>query len=129
MDKRQFILDTLLPFLQDPSTCAMDSNGNCRYLTEDGRKCALGKHIRPEAYLPEMEGYGALMLDRHGMDILTDEAKQYNFTIDDWYAIQNIHDGLANRRGTLQMTRRIKELEEKMECEFPELLAALSETE
>lgn len=42
---REFILDTLLPYKLNPELRAYESP-NCVYLARDGRKCAIGKHMK-----------------------------------------------------------------------------------
>lgn len=49
MTPKEFALKTIAPYYSNPSTCGF--NGiSCLYLTEDGRKCAVGKYlVHPEA--------------------------------------------------------------------------------
>jgi hypothetical protein len=43
---KQFILDTLLPYKKNKALISIDPNGRCYYLSDDGRKCAIGKHMK-----------------------------------------------------------------------------------
>lgn len=121
MDKRQFILDTLLPYFVDPSTCGY-TEGSCLYRTSDGRKCAFGKHIRDDAYTPDMEGETAFTLHQGG-NILTPEATAIGLSSSQWAAIQSVHDTLARKCGWISV--KIHKLEEATELKFPELYEAL----
>jgi len=53
--KRQFVLDTLLPYKEDPSTRGIGVNGSCVYLNKkNGNKCAFGMHLKD----PSLYGFG-----------------------------------------------------------------------
>ena len=49
-EKKEFALAQLAPYLVDPTTCGFEKeNGNCEYLTPDGRMCVAGKNmVNPE---------------------------------------------------------------------------------
>lgn len=91
MTRQDFILGTLEPYFIDPSTCSIDKDGNCLYLSYNGNKCAIGKHILPEAYDRDMEETDADAVLRD-YDCLTDEAKEQNLTPTQWRLIQRVHD-------------------------------------
>lgn len=92
MNRQQFIIDTLLPYFQDPSTCAYE-NGKCMYMTHAGKKCAVGKHIRPEKYTDKIEQ--TMLMHILNEDNLTPEAMEQELTYEQWCAIQAVHDNLA----------------------------------
>lgn len=41
----EFLEDTVKYYSEDVSRRALDSQGSCRYITEDGRRCAIGRFI------------------------------------------------------------------------------------
>lgn len=125
MDKKQFVLDTLLPFFINPSSCAVVQNDNgdksCLYRAAGNKRCALGKHIRDDAYNPEMENKGASEVLQMWPDCLTPEAHAMGFTDWQWAYIQSIHDGLAANGFNPALTHYIEDLENSLKISLPEL--------
>jgi len=124
MDKRQFILDTLLPYKENPETCAAN-NGTCYYLMVDGRKCAVGKHMI-EGEHQQFKGDVDSLHYQFGLDkVLTDEAKQIGLKVIEWMYIQLYHDTLSEfsdgGRTSYDVNLRVLRLEETTGLEFPEL--------
>lgn len=51
MNHSEFLQDFIDTYVADPTKRAVDTNGkSCQYLTSDGRKCAIGRHILPGTY-------------------------------------------------------------------------------
>jgi len=122
MDKRQFILDTLLPYKQDPSTCGFFKS-SCMYLTEDGRKCAVGKHMKPGPW-QDIQASVVGIDTKYGLtNVLTDEANAMNLTVKEWQAIQGYHDALNGSSSSMVMTMNfhLENLEKVTGLKFPEL--------
>ena len=115
--KREFILDTLLPFKENPSTCAYE-NGNCVYLAENDNKCAIGKHMKEGGWQLSIGGFSELLADYEKEDFLTNEALEQNLTNDEWSYIQGYHDKLAD---TGKIGISLVTLERKTGLKFPEL--------
>ena len=93
--EKKFILDTLLPYKQDPTTCAKNGKGGCSYLTIDGRKCAVGKHLVDGEHQNSGLYAERLFTFYNPDDILTEEAKQQQIPIDVWEKMQSYHDYIA----------------------------------
>lgn len=112
MDLKQFILDTLLPYKEDPSTCAWNPvDKTCLYLTEDGRKCAVGKHLIDGVHQKFLGDVGQLD-DEYDLDkILTPEAREQKLSIKIWQAMQGYHDQLANSQFKIGKEFYIEQLE------------------
>lgn len=121
MDKRQFILDTLLPYRRNPNTCALGDGRLCFYLTNDGRKCAVGKHMingKHQQFCGDVRD----LSDSYDLNmILTEEAKSMNISIDLWVHIQRYHDYIAVGNGANKLNRVVKDLENLTGLKFPEL--------
>ena len=117
--QKQFILDTLLPYKQDPTTCAID--GACKYLTEDGRKCAVGKHMKKGKWQTKV--MGVVDMDREfGLDkVLKKSALKQGFTVEQWELIQRYHDKCANYSHIEVMNFRVEKLEESLNITLTEL--------
>lgn len=117
MDKKKFILDTLLPYKNDPSTCGYENN-SCKYLTSDGKKCAVGQHM--------VEGehqlcYGGIFTlnQMYGLaNILTEKANAIGLSVEEWMAIQNYHDGIATNNPIYDIVHILEDL---TGLKFPEL--------
>ena len=116
-DKRQFIMDTLLPYKEDPSKCAI-VGGKCKYLTEDGKKCAIGKHMKEgvwQYYTTPIFSF----VDKLE-DILTEEALAQNISLLEWVFIQKYHDFMTSNP-IENMNKIVSILEDKTDLKFPEL--------
>ena len=117
--QKQFILDTLLPYKQDPKTCAMD--GVCKYLTEDGRKCAVGKHMKKGKWQTKV--MGIIGIDNiYSLDkVLKKSALRQEFTIEQWQLIQRYHDKCASYSDKGLMNFIVEKLEEALNITLIEL--------
>ena len=117
--QKQFILETLLPYKQDPTTCAID--GACKYLTEDGRKCAVGKHMKKGKWQTKV--MGVVDMDREfGLDkVLKKSALKQGFTVEQWELIQRYHDKCASYSHIEVMNYRVEKLEESLNIDLTEL--------
>ena len=122
-DIKKFILDTLLPYREDPSRCAVviDKEGipRCKYLTDDGRMCAIGKHMKKGIWQKEEASICDILEVWYLEEILTDEAISMGFSEGDWETIQIYHDKLATDRKMVNSTARV--LECRFNIELPEL--------
>ena len=96
--KREIILETKAAF-SAPNSRAMQ-DGNCRYLTKDGKRCALGRVLLSTD--PEMEGFslnsfmgkyriGAIPFSD---DLLKPEYRGHDPAF--WEALQAWHDSETN---------------------------------
>lgn len=134
MDKQQFIINTIKPYLLDPSKCAfkvdpfedededMASPIKCLYRTKDGLKCALGQHIRDEAYDIRMEESNASdVLKEFGHDILTEEADEMGFDGPQWDTIQRVHDKIAGAYKKETFNAIVRECETACNVDLGEL--------
>ena len=123
MDKRQFILNTLLPYFKDPSKRAIDvEQKQCYYRAPNGNKCAIGQHIPDEKYEKGME-MDAITLFEMYPDCLSKEAESMGFHPELWEAIQSVHDDAFKADGSIGdfALSHIDKLEQLTELEFPEL--------
>ena len=120
--EKKFILDTLLPYKQDPTTCAKNGKGGCEYLTKDGRKCAVGKHLIDGEHQMSSLYVSSLFSRYNPDDILTEEAKQQQIPINVWAKMQEYHDYIARGETFLVINDKVKELEQLTGFEFPELM-------
>jgi hypothetical protein len=118
--QKQFILDTLLPYKNNPATCAIDGV-KCTYLTEDGRKCAVGKHMKKGKWQNSIKSPCGLD-SSFGLDnILKKRAVEQGFTIFQWSSIQMYHDYVARNMGRSTINHEVKRLEESLGIELTEL--------
>ena len=97
MEKQQFIIDTLKPYFTDVDNCGFE-DGTCKYITLDGRMCAVGVHLDTER-----EDYKEIssqittvncLLAKYGEDILKKESQKILFP-KEWKMMQSIHDSIA----------------------------------
>jgi hypothetical protein len=122
-DKRQFILDTLLPFVDGERPTATEGIiSSCRYLTKDGRKCAVGLHMLEGKWQHEQVSAELLFNKYPKEQILTSEALDQNLKYNEWYAMQEVHDIFAQNPDALP--GYVGRLEEISGLKFPELLKA-----
>jgi hypothetical protein len=118
---KNFVLKTLLPYKEDPSTCGYDKGKNvCKYLTKEGKKCALGKWMKKGPWQDSgKDAYG--VLDEYTQEeILLKPALEMNFSQDVWENIQDYHDKIAQglKRGALNALGGIEYI---LEIDLPEL--------
>ena len=118
--QKQFILETLLPYKEDPKTCAMGFR-KCKYLTEDGRKCAVGKHMKKGKWQTQI--VDVIGIDRiYGLDkVLKKSALKQGFTIEQWHLIQRYHDKCACYSDKVVMNFMVERLEESLNIDLTEL--------
>lgn len=118
-ETRQFILDTLLPYKENPNNCAMEEN-KCLYLDSQGRKCAVGKHLVEgvhQSYTGSLSG----LLKHYGENIFTEEAKSHHIPKELWSAMQDYHDSIALELEPRYKAYAIERIESLSKFEFPEL--------
>jgi len=107
---KEFALEQIRPYYKDPSTCGYEG-GSCRYDTKDGRQCVLGKNLLNAKEIntsPYLRDKSADYILRENAGILRPEAVG-KLTIDQWQALQTIHDGIAIK-GKFKISRGITEL-------------------
>lgn len=122
--RQKFVLDTLLPYFKDPSTCATTEDGQCAYLTKDGRKCAVGKHMNPGPWQHKIEAAHSLIGNFRPEDVLTEEAYKQFLSPSSWEKIQNVHDTLAYAKDKSSddvLKVAIARLEDNLKLNFNEL--------
>tara|TARA_R110002074_G_scaffold218478_6_gene388946 strand:+ start:207 stop:578 length:372 start_codon:yes stop_codon:yes gene_type:complete len=118
--QKQFILDTLLPYKEDPTTCAIEL-GICQYLTEDGRMCAVGKHMKKGTWQTENMDVDSIY-DEFGIEkVLKKSALKQGFTIKQWQLIQSYHDKCSTYSSSGLMNNRVEKLEESLNITLTEL--------
>lgn len=106
---KKFIIDTLLPYKVYPTTCAIQYDA-CLYLTSDGRKCAIGKHMKPGPWQKERCTVATLAKKYNLKEILTGEAAEVDLPI--LSLMQDYHDSLNNKHNesSLNAVRKLEEL-------------------
>ena len=118
--QKQFILDTLLPYKEDPATCAI-GDGECLYLTKDGRKCAVGKHMKKGKWQTKFSSVEDIEYE-FGLDkVLKKSALKQEFTIEQWNLMQQYHDNVALSRRKVLINDKVKKLEESLNIDLTEL--------
>ena len=118
--QKQFILDTLLPYKEDPTTCAIDGV-KCLYLTKDGRKCAVGKHMKKGKWQTEFMDVRDVDREFSLDKVLKKSALKQGFTVEQWHLIQRYHDKCANYSHIDVMNFRVEKLEESFNIDLTEL--------
>ena len=95
-DKEKFITNTLIGYLDDPNTCAVDKQtATCLYLTSDNKKCAVGKHLKNGKWQDRRTTVTRLFKIYGKSNILTEEAFNMNLKNEIWQAMQNFHDSIV----------------------------------
>lgn len=120
--QRNFILKTLLVYIQDPKLIAFDGT-YCKYLTKDGRKCAVGQHLKKGEW-QKCSGTAGDIDDAWGLEnVLKAKAKSMNIPTYVWEHIQDYHDNLseANFKGKQSVNEIVPKIEEDLGIKLPEL--------
>jgi hypothetical protein len=122
MNNQEFIIHTLKGYFTNPETIAYDSGrSECMYRGPNGTKCALGQHIRDDAYSIHMEDTSASQVLEDHPNCLTDEAKAQNLSSGVWLRIQMVHDLLE--KDPERVPDAITNLEKIAEVDLSELKA------
>ena len=120
--QRQFILNTLIGYKEDITTCGYDlENENCLYLTKEGNKCAVGKHLKDGEWQKSSVDAGGLFSKYYKEDILTEEAFNIGLSNSTWEKIQNYHDAIATTSSKESINLNLGYLEKQTDLLFPEL--------
>ena len=127
--KKQFILNTLMPYLLDPEIMGYNKEQkSCLYLTKDGKKCAVGKHMRPGPWQHHPGSFAAMISGGPcTMEaILTEEAFNANLSVREWTCIQRVHDDIREPRELL--IQKVEDLEEVSGEDFGEMIELTLDT-
>lgn len=95
LSTKDFALQQIAPYYKDPTTCGI-LDGDCCYLTEDGKMCVAGKNFTKKA----REGYKnantciAHILKEKGEEVLTPKSRGI-LNSKQWENMQQIHDKIA----------------------------------
>ena len=94
---KQIALELIAPYYIDPTICGIE-NGECKYLTEDGKMCVAGKcMIDAEQWGIDRIGY--ILLEEQEEEVFTPEFVNV-FNSLQWTRLQNIHDNIAHNNKT-----------------------------
>ena len=123
---KEFVLKTLLPYKEDPSKCASVTtteyginSDRCMYLTEDGRKCAVGVWMNEGEWQKSFKSARELLNEYPQDKVLKKEALEMNLTLSEWQLLQSYHDTLAHH--PRHINNRVKIIENILEIKLPEL--------
>lgn len=106
MNAKTFALEQIKPYYKDNSLCGIE-NGKCSYLTTDGKMCVAGKNmIDPSKYKFSIH---SILGNKEGQNIFKHESRNI-LTQNQWYALQNIHDCIANNKTPHELDERIMKL-------------------
>ena len=121
---KNFILKTLLPYKENPSTCGFNfGDETCEYLTDDGRKCAFGKWMKKGQWqLPiHNSRVASRLIEVFSINILLKPARDMQFTGYQWDLIQECHDRIADSSNPTIINMKVARIEEAFNLELPEL--------
>lgn len=125
-DTRQFILDTLLDYKINTKNCAINSNGGCSYLTENGKKCAVGKHMVKGEHQYYEDSFIHLICKYNREEFFTKKALKQNLDNYTWSTMQSYHDALAyfsrGKADKQEINKYVYLLETHLDIKLPELL-------
>jgi len=93
MTAKEFALEQIAPYYKDPSLCGIDKNGNCKYLTDEGKMCVAGKNmLNPMTGLqPDIQG----LISEYSQETLFKPDAVGILSVKQWVALQNLHDSIA----------------------------------
>ena len=94
MDKKEFALGAIAPYVLDPKRCAITPGGDCAYELLDGRRCVAGKYmLHPELMTNDITN---ILDTRDQSDVFRPEVVGI-LTNGEWKILQNLHDTIATR--------------------------------
>jgi len=83
-----FLEDTVKYYSEDTSRRAVKFSGGCFYRTDDGRKCAIGRHIPDELYNESIENKVIYSIIEFGC--ISDELRELGMLFLSY--VQELHD-------------------------------------
>lgn len=122
-ENRKFILDTLLPYKENPETCGFDPRSQtCMYLDiHTGNKCAVGKWLK-EGEWQKHKGTVISLDSQYGLKkILLPEALKQDLELKLWKTMQCYHDEVSTSFCRTIANNHVSVLESITGLEFPEL--------
>ena len=91
MNHTEFLQDFIDTYVADPSKRAINpEDDRCSYLMDDGRKCAIGRHILPGTYNKSCENKSACAALEQHPKMFPEWMKQLNQSF--LHAVQSFHD-------------------------------------
>lgn len=117
---KAFLLKTLLPYRKDHKNCAV-ANKSCKYITRDGKKCAVGVWMKKGDWQHEQKIVGELFNKYDPKDILLKPARDMDFSVNQWGYIQEYHDTIGFGHTTGQVNSVVDDLEVSFGIKLPEL--------
>lgn len=115
-----FILETLLPYKENPELCALE-DGLCRFLTKDGKTCAIGRWMKKGKW-QKMEGDAWDLFEKYNeKDFFKKKARDMKFTDSEWDVIADYHDKISEEQDEAFINPSVDKLEEKFFIKLPEL--------
>lgn len=97
MTKKEFAIRALKEYTLDPAKCGVE-DGNCKYVTRDGKKCVAGKYmLHPENY--NRKSIGTILKEHSQAEIFIPEVVDI-LTLNEWQRMQLVHDAIALERDT-----------------------------
>lgn len=101
MSAFDIVNETIEYYSQDVTRRACDKDGDCVYLTKDGRRCALSRCLVDKAIIPsyQYEQTIAVLLQLNGQPNTSDgldkilKREYRGHSIHFWTALQSLHDG------------------------------------
>lgn len=91
MNHTEFLQDFIDTYVADPSKRAISETGVCSYLMDDGRKCAIGRHILPGTYNKMCENQSAYSIITTRPSMFPDWMQQLDKSFVN--SVQSLHDG------------------------------------
>jgi hypothetical protein len=120
-DKRQFILDALLPYKNNPGLCAINESGACLYLADNGNKCAIGQFMLDKKHQKVCGSIQDVLETFNEEEIFSQEFLEQNLRICEMELMQKYHDFVALSYTIRQINNLVGGLEKTTNLSFPEL--------
>jgi hypothetical protein len=96
LERKEFALSQIAPYLKDPSTCAISiENEQCQYLMPDGRMCVAGKNMIKPSFGVNMNIEDILKKSEFGQKGVFKPEVVGILTNQEWRYMQQIHDSIA----------------------------------
>lgn len=111
-EQKQIALEQLGPYFKNPKTCGYEMY-SCKYLTNDGKMCVVGKNLLPEKlnhYKNEQLGILEIFgeCEQNQTELFKSEIVN-KFTDIQWEYLQSIHDYISENK-LIQLKKRIDKL-------------------
>ena len=102
MTKKEFALAQIVPYYKDPSSCARNENGNCEYLSANGKMCVVGKNLLDANKFKDCDILVKEILAENTQEKVFKPESCNILNVKEWSHLQDLHDYIACMKTSME---------------------------